>query len=218
MKKKYFTRDYLVRVLMCFIGVAVIGSGAGALRYGNFGIDPCMSLSNGLFMTILESLGISFGTSFLLLCFVFLVAVAFFDRSKIGISTMINMVLTGYASDFALFMLNKISVPEGALFFFRIFVMLSGVVVISFGAGIYLNTDIGASPYDAVGLILAEKLKKPYRWVRIGTDLICTVLGFLMGSMPGIGTVIMALLTGPLITFFRIRVLVWGRRLGIIKW
>jgi uncharacterized membrane protein YczE len=218
MRKKYLSREYLTRVCMCLVGVAIIGSGAGALRYGNFGLDPCMSLVNGLFMTILDSLGISFGTSFLLLCFVFLLAVIFFDRSKIGISTLINMVLTGYASDFFLFLLNKISVPESASFFFRLFIMLSGVVVISFGAGIYLNTNIGASPYDAVGLIIAEKLKKPYRWIRIGTDIICTVLGFLMGSMPGIGTLIMALLTGPLITFFRIRVLVCGKRLGIIRW
>jgi uncharacterized membrane protein YczE len=205
---------------MCSIGVAVIGSGVGALRYGNFGIDPYMSLSNGLFISFFDKLGISFGTSFLLLCLIFFLVPLFFDRSKIGAGTLVNMVLTGYGSDFTLFLLNKIPFPESAAFFARIFIMFCGVVVISFGSGIYLNTNIGTSPYDALGLILAEKFKKPgaYRWVRIGTDLVCTVLGFLMGSIPGIGTLIMALFTGPLITFFRVRVLVWGRRLGIIRW
>ena len=65
-----------------------------------------------------------------------------------------------------------------------------------------------------------EKIGKPnmYRWLRIGTDLICVSLGFSMGNMPGVGTLIMALFTGPLFAFFRRRISVWGKKLRIITW
>ena len=43
----------------------------------------------------------------------------------------------------------------------------------------------------------------PFRFIRIVSDLICTLIGFLLGLMPGIGTVITALFMGPLIAFFR---------------
>jgi len=44
------------------------------------------------------------------------------------------------------------------------------------------------------------------------------IIGFLMGNMPGAGTVIMALFTGPLFAFFRVKILVWGKKLEIITW
>jgi uncharacterized membrane protein YczE len=95
-----------------------------------------------------------------------------------------------------------------------------GIVLIAIGSGIYFNTDVGVSPYDGIGLIITEKTGKPnmYRWIRIGTDLICVGLGFSMGNIPGVGTLIMALFTGPLFAFFRRQILVWGKKLGIITW
>ena len=52
-------------------------------------------------------------------------------------------------------------------------------------------------PYALFGKVV------PFRFIRIVSDLICTLIGFLLGLMPGIGTVITALFMGPLITFFR---------------
>ena len=38
--------------------------------------------------------------------------------------------------------------------------------------------------------------------MRITTDLICVALGFIMGCMPGVGTILTALCMGPLVSFF----------------
>jgi uncharacterized membrane protein YczE len=205
---------------MCTIGVSIIGMGVGWLRFGNFGLDPCMSLNNGLFLTFFGPLGISFGSTFLILCLALLPISLLFDRSKIGLGTVINMTITGYVSEIPFFLLSAIPVAGSGLLALRITAFLAGVAVISFGSGIYLNTNIGTSPYDATALIMSEKLNKPhrYRFLRIGTDIICTTLGFLMGSIPGIATLVMACMTGPLISFFRSRVLIWGKRRGLITW
>ena len=65
------------------------------------------------------------------------------------------------------------------------------------------------STYDAIPLHIADRKPKffgktvPFRVIRIITDLICVGIGFALGFMPGIGTIITALFMGPLITFFK---------------
>lgn len=41
-----------------------------------------------------------------------------------------------------------------------------------------------------------------YRWLRIAIDSIAVATGFLMGSVPGVGTVILAFFTCPLYVYF----------------
>ena len=43
----------------------------------------------------------------------------------------------------------------------------------------------------------------PFRFIRIVSDLVCVTVGFVLGFMPGVGTIVTALFMGPLITFFK---------------
>jgi uncharacterized membrane protein YczE len=131
-----------------------------------------------------------------------------------------NMAIPGYVSEIPFLILNTVPAADSSLFVIRIAALLAGITVICFGTGIYLNTNIGTSPYDATSLIITEKSNKPkwYRFIRIGTDIICVSLGFFMGSVPGIATLVMALLSGPLMAFFRSHVFTWGKRSGVITW
>ena len=54
--------------------------------------------------------------------------------------------------------------------------------------------------------VLADTKIAPFRLVRIGTDLVCVILGTLMGARPGVGTIVTALCMGPLIDFFNRKV------------
>ena len=63
---------------------------------------------------------------------------------------------------------------------------------------------MGVSTYDAVALFLSEKQSKvKFQYCRITTDLICTIVGFILGATLGVGTVITAFFMGPLISFFK---------------
>jgi uncharacterized membrane protein YczE len=215
---KYFYREYIIKTIICIIGVFIIGIGVGIMRYVDLGLDPFMCLSNGIYLTVSKPLNISFGTSFLLFTFVLVIAVFIFDRSEIGLGTVLAMSLTGYISDFGLFFCNLLLAEMTKYFIFRIFMMFFGIILISIGSGIYFNTHIGISPYDAAGIAITAKIgnEKMYRFVRIGTDIICVIGGFLMGNKPGIGTIVMAFFTGPLFNFFRNKFFVWGKNLKII--
>jgi len=190
------------------------------MRYADFGIDPYMCFMNGLHLAVFKKLELSFGTTVVISSLLMGLIIIIFDRSKIGLGTITAIVLTGYASDLGIFLCNLILIEGIALYILRIAMMVFGILLVSIGSGIYFNTNVGVSPYDAIGLIITRKIgnQNMYRWVRIGTDLICVSIGFLAGNIPGVGTIIMAFFTGPLFAFFRNRILIWGKSLKIITW
>jgi len=217
---KYICREYLLKAILCVTGVFIVGIGVGFMRYADFGIDPYMCFMNGLHLAIFKKIGVSFGTTFAIASSLMILIVLFFDRSKIGLGTIAAIALTGYVSDLGLFLCNFILIEGKALFILRMGMIVFGILFISIGSGMYFNTHVGVSPYDGIGLIITKKIgnQNMYRWVRIATDLLCVGMGFLMGNIPGVGTVIMAFFTGPLFAFFRNKILIWGKNLKIITW
>jgi len=217
---KYFCKEYYIKAILCIIGVFLIGIGVGFMRFADFGIDPYMCFMNGLHIALFSKLGISFGSAFVISSFLMVLVVLILDRAKIGLGTIAAILLTGYVSDLGIFFCNIILIEGTMLFALRVIMMFFGILLVAIGSGLYFNTHVGVSAYDAIGLIITNKINNQnmYRWIRIGTDLICVSVGVLMGNLPGVGTVIMAFFTGPLFAFFRNRTLVLGKNLKIITW
>jgi len=170
------------------------------MRYAVFGVDPVSCFNIGA----AKQLGITFGTWQLIFCFILLIGVFIFDKSKIGFGTVYIMIAAGYTSDFFLWIFQNINFPEDYSFVIRITAFTLGLVFYYLGAAIYIETNMGLAPYDAVGIIISEKIKRPnwFRWIRIGTDALCVIGGIITQSYPGIGTLICVLLGGPLIALF----------------
>ena len=66
---------------------------------------------------------------------------------------------------------------------------------------LFITVDIGVDPMTGVVLILADKLKKEYRIVKIGYDLTLLVLGFFLGGKIGVVTLVTGFCIGPCIQF-----------------
>ena len=109
-------------------------------------------------------------------------------------------MLLGYVVVFSSWLFNS-WMPEPILLI-RSIALIIGILSISFGAALYFTGDMGVSTYDAVALIMAEKKIAKFQYCRIGTDLICTLSGYLLGATVGVGTLITAFFMGPIIAFF----------------
>ena len=191
------------RVVMALIGMAIAGVSIGFFKRAFFGVDPFQCFCNGLANLI----PIHYGTLYMLINAVLLVAVFFLDRHYIGISTLINLFLLGYMAEFSE---NRLAAWFGDLgLAMRIVFLAIGVVTTCVAAALYYTADLGVSAYDAIPLHISDRKPKllgrvlPFRAVRILSDLVCTVIGFALGAPVGIGTLISALFMGPLIAFFR---------------
>ena len=62
---------------------------------------------------------------------------------------------------------------------------------------------MGVSVYDAIALCLSERTPIKFQYCRIGSDVVCVVVGFIFGAQVGLGTVITMFFTGPLIHVFQ---------------
>lgn len=77
-----------------------------------------------------------------------------------------------------------------------------GVLIFTFGCALYMATDQGESPYDAIAPTICQQTNKPYASVRKAQDLLVLLIGFIAGGPIGIGTIICAFGAGPLISFW----------------
>ena len=164
----------------------------------NLGTDTCTFMNRN----VSGKIGLSFGTWQLMVNIALLVLVIIFRRNLIGIGTVINMVLIAYYADFFDWLWGKLipvsaftaPLSRGLIFT----VSLAGFIIT---AAIYMNTDVGIAPYDALAVMLNDILKKlPFFLCRNIVDFSSIVIGMLAGGRPRIGHILMALLLGPAIT------------------
>lgn len=196
------------RICMSCLGVLVCSISVGMFRTAALGVDPFQSFMGGLNVCF----PISFGTLYLIANALLLLFSLVLDRHKIGLATVINLTLFGYAAEFAQKLCT--SLLPGLDLLGRLVLAAVAVVVMCFGSALYFNADLGVSTYDAVSLIISEKQNKVrFKFCRIISDIICVSLGTALclgggGSwndvlaLVGIGTIITAFFMGPLITFF----------------
>lgn len=140
----------------------------------------------------------------------------FLDKHYIEIATFINMFLTGYIVNFSQTTIQHFTPAPSIMI--RVLLLIIAVVVMCFASSLYMTSDLGVSVYDAIPIIISNRSKRPFRFCRIGCDLICVIIGTLWGLLPGLGTLITAFFMGPLIEFFNVkfsRPLLDGKGAGI---
>lgn len=186
-------------------GVTICGFSVGMFSFSAFGMDPFQVLAHGIWK--LTPLG--FGLLYTIINLIMLLVVFLVDRHKIGLGTFMNIFLVGYLVQFSSWLYETL-IPAPSILMKALF-LIFGVVIMCFGSALYFTGDLGVSTYDAVSLIMAEKKVAKFHYCRVGTDLICTLIGGLllylktgMGvfTILGIGTIVTAFFMGPLIAFF----------------
>ncbi|SEL94164.1 Uncharacterized membrane protein YczE [Butyrivibrio sp. ob235] len=208
------------RLAMTLGGVVIAGFSVGMFQFSMLGMDPFQVFAHGIwtqlqhlmtsgglkFFTGYDALEavIGYGIVYMVINLVLLVFDFFLDKKKIGIATFINLFLVGYVVDFSYGIWIRL-IPEPT-FVIKLAFLIVAIVIMCFASALYFTSDLGVSAYDAIALSLSEQRGWDFRIVRIISDLICTGLGFSMGVIPGIGTIITAFFMGPLIEFFNVNV------------
>lgn len=184
------------RILMTVVGVLTAGFSVGIFNFSVFGMDPFQVFAHGVW----EHLSMGFGTFYAILNLIMLVFIYFIDKTKIGLGTLINIFLLGYVVQFSSWLFVFL-IPEPTILV-RSLALVVAILIICFGSAMYFTGDLGVSTYDAVALLMAEKKIAKFQYCRIGTDLVCTGIGFALGATVGVGTLVTAFFMGPIIAYF----------------
>jgi uncharacterized membrane protein YczE len=206
--KKINIKTYIYRAISVVLAVFLIGGSVGVFQSLSLGNDPfsCMNTS------VSEFIGWKFSVWQLLVNAVIFIPTILFYRKAIGFGTVFNMVFCGIFADIVRPLM--VQVLENHFFMpIRIILMLIAVILLCLGVGVYASADMGLAPYDALAYILEKYTKINFSYFRIMTDVICVAIGFIFGlklgiqfEVCGIGTIITAFGTGPIVRFFQNRV------------
>lgn len=143
-------------------------------------------------------------------CVVLLAAVILGVRPRLG--TWANMFMVGYFLDLvaSLGLVPKVSSLSG-----RVALLVLGLLVQSLGIASYICADLGAGPRDSLMLGITQKTKWRVGTVRSLLECSVVTIGFLLGGPVGVGTVVNALLNGPLVERYLL-MLSWLTRLPFL--
>ena len=202
MKQKMKFKFDIKRITVCFLAVLGMGFFLSFLMLCGLGTDPCSFMNKAISLRI----GMLFGTWQLIMNLVMLLIVIFWDRSSLGFGTVFNMVLVGYYVDFFDWVWSK-TIPshifENNVTKWPVFIVtLLGFII---SAAVYINSDMGVAPYDALPKIITEKVtnrfpKIPKMLIRMAWDFSAILVGILVGGKPVIGIILMAIFLGPAIS------------------
>ena len=190
---------FIVRIIMMIVGILILGFSIAVFKLALLGNDPY----TGMLFAIADVTPISYPVWQILFGLVFFVIQLLFGRHLIGVGTIINTFAMGYIVDFnyRFVLIPVFGQPNGLMP--QLITLILGLLICSVGISLYQKADMGVSPYDALSLIMDEKIKKiPYFWCRIFTDGTCALICFLLGGIVGIGTLCTAFGFGPLVSFF----------------
>jgi uncharacterized membrane protein YczE len=187
------------RIIGMLFGNLLLGIAIGILRIAELGTDPFATMNLGVSTT----LGLSFGfysVLFNLLLFIFLFINS---RELIGIGTFINMFLLGYTADLIVYLFESIDVGELGLGV-RFVLLFVGVFISSTGLSLYVTANLGVSPYDALPLMMQEMTNNriPFGIARLIVDATAVLIGYFFGAVVGVGTLVVAVSLGPLVSVF----------------
>lgn len=192
-----------VRVVLLLIGLWIAHLGVTLFLQTNLGSDPFNVFVQGLFRAIPwpEWAGMTHGRVHLLVSLLIMVVLLVVDRSYVGIGTVLCMALGGPIIDVYTLWLSPF-LNETLPLAVRVPLLAVGCVILAFGMTIVIRSQAGTGPNDLVAVVLSDKSGKPFGPVRIGVDLTFTLVGFALGGVVGVGTIICAFLVGPAAQLF----------------
>lgn len=181
-------KSFINRFTKLILGLVLFSIGIVMTIQANIGYAPWDVFHAGF----ANQAGITIGIASIIVGVVICVII-FLLGEKIGLGTLLNMILIGLFLD-AIMYFNLI--PKASSFLVGILMIIIGMFVISFGSYFYIGSGFGAGPRDGLMVGIRRKTHLPVGVCRVMIELSAAVIGYFMGGLIGLGTVISAFTIG----------------------
>ncbi len=184
LKPKSITLIYLM------LGLILFGLGETLLITAGVGVSPWTVLAQGISFKTGYSIGLTtFFVSIGVLCLWIPL------RQKPGVGTILNTIIVSIVIDVSLPYL-----PAPELLVFQILQVIIGVVIVGLGSGFYLIANLGPGSRDGLMTGLQKKTNLPIYLIRAILEISAVTVGWFLGGIVGIGTIVFALAIGPFVS------------------
>lgn len=180
-------RPKLLTFFYLNLGLVLFGLGESLLIASNAGVSPWTVLAQG----IARNTDWSIGFATMIISFTILLLWIPLKR-KPGMGTILNALIIAFMIDYSL---KYLPYPE--TLFWQITQAACGVLIVGVASGIYLTANLGAGPRDGLMTGLQAVTGMPIANIRIGIEVTVVTIGWYLGGVVGVGTLIFAFGVGP---------------------
>ena len=174
------------RVLILFFGLAIFGLGDGLIVQSGLGNSPWSVLAQGLSLKT----GLSIGAATLIVG-ASVLALWIPLRERPGFGTISNILVISLFID-----IGTRIFPKQDSFFIGLVYVIAGIALIGIGSALYITCGLGPGPRDGAMTGLHNRTGVRVGRVRLGIEVVVSLLGALLGGTLGIGTLLFALFIG----------------------
>jgi len=175
-------KRFLIRIFNLFFGLFLYALGIVLSINANIGYGPWEVFHVGLAIQTGMSIGVAS-----IVVGVIIVAIVTLYKETLGLGTLVSMIFTGIFIDVVL---NSKIIPVPSNMAVGIVMLVAGLFTISVGSVFYIKSAFGAGPRDNLMVLLKRKTKLPVGVCRGLVELSVTLVGWVLGGMVGIGTII----------------------------
>ncbi|WP_176560181.1 YczE/YyaS/YitT family protein [Brevibacillus dissolubilis] len=181
-----------IRYFMFMLGLAVMAFGCVLTVQADIGVTPWDTFHIGLWKTF----GLTIGTWSQIVGSAVILLTWVLAKIRPTLGMLLNMYFFGEFFDWFMWL---DFVPHAEGIWQAVLLFTAGLLILSVGIGMYISPRLGAGPRDSLMLALHERLGLSIQRVRVTIEVVVLVAGYLMGGPVSVGTLLVAVLTGPLI-------------------
>lgn len=181
-------KQFYIRLLRLLWGLFLYAIGIVVTLNAQIGYAPWEVLHVG----IAKTTGISIGTASIL-AGIIIGIIAVLLGEKLGLGTILNMILIGVFLDL---ILKLHIIPMANNFIYGIIMLVMGLFIIALASYFYIGAAFGAGPRDSLMVALTRKTRLPVGVCRGTIELLAVFAGWRLGGMFGIGTIMSAFAIG----------------------
>lgn len=196
-KKENEVGRLVTDIIIISIGLMISSFGTSLFYEAGMGSGAMATFSDGLH----QLLHISYGTANMAANVVFLALLVLCDRRMVNVGTVCCVFLIGPFVDLGNVLFGMLPIA-GAPLVIRFLCMLIGCVMMGVGLALYVAVDRGFGALEGLVKFFCAKTKLSFDKVKIAEDLLLIGLGMLLHAEWGIGTLISAVVIGPIMHVF----------------
>ena len=186
-EKIYNFKPKFLTLFFCCFGLTLFGLGEGLLIVSFTGASPYSVLAQGISLHT----NLSVGMCTFLISVVVLIFWIPLDQ-KPGVATILNALIIAIVIDLCIKY-----VPTPSNYYNQLILAIVSVMTVGIGGGIYLVANLGAGPRDGLMIGLQKKTNLPIALVRATLEITVVSVGWYLGGIVGVGTLLFAFGIGP---------------------
>ncbi|WP_145321890.1 YczE/YyaS/YitT family protein [Paenibacillus xylanexedens] len=184
-----------MKYVLFVAGILILTLGISLTIQSELGTSPFDALLVGLS----QQVGLSVGSWEVILAFLLIGCNSLLKQQKPELLGLITAFITGVGIDIWLYVSDFLITPE--VWYTKLMIFIIGLVIISIGTAIYLQTNFAPIPIDRLTLILHELTRTPLFISRTFIYLVFLILAFLLSGPIGLGTLLTVCFAGLLLQF-----------------